>query len=112
MTGESLDSAELESNADVDEPVEYRETDDDPKLQVLKQSDPEDVFEERLDSRAAASRARILRIICFSIRSTQPQPRASSLVRKNVSIASTSMRIAEIDGRRSGLVEKIFLRSR
>jgi hypothetical protein len=49
----SLDSAELESKAEVDEPVEYRDADDDPKLQVSKQPDPEDVCVERRDGGAA-----------------------------------------------------------
>ena len=113
VAGMSLDSAELESKADVDEPVEYREADDDPKLQVSKESDPEEVFEERcVGGEMAAPRARILRCICLSMRSTHPQPMASSSLRKNVSIATTSARIAASDGRSSGLVEKILRRSR
>jgi hypothetical protein len=111
VAGNSLDSAELESNAEVDEPVELRDADDDSKLQVSKDPEDEDVSDERCAT-ATTPHARSFRSICFSKRSAHPYFAASASVRKNVSIARTSSRIVASVGRRSGLGEKILRRSR
>ena len=105
VAGQSLDSAELESNAEVDEPYELRDADDDSKEEDKDISNDWRVV-------GATPHARIFRCISFCRRSAHPHVSASASVRKNVSIASTSARILASDGRRSGLGENILRRSR